>query len=144
MTGRGGMGERANGGMGGGQTVADPPPIAPQPCDGAGRMRLALLHTPSDSDMAESTPSDRIPITIEITPEQKRHIERLADQEGVSPEKALRAVVERELETSSPEKDLEEAQPGSFLDGLEHLVGSVEGPSDLSSNPDYMKGYGRS
>ena len=95
--------------------------------------------------MAESPPSDRIPITIEITPAQKRHIERLADQEGVSPETALRAVVERGLETSSPKEDSEEkAQPGSFLDGLEHLVGSVEGPSDLSSNPDHMKGYGRS
>lgn len=95
--------------------------------------------------MAESPQPDRVAITIEITPEQKRHIEQLAEREGVSPETVLQEVVERGLGTSrSTQESEEEAQPGSFLDGLEHLVGSVEGPSDLSSNPDHMKGYGRS
>ena len=50
--------------------------------------------------MAESTPPDRIAITIEITPEQKARLERLAEQQGVSPDTAVRAVVERGLETS--------------------------------------------
>lgn len=98
--------------------------------------------------MAESTPPDRIAITIEITPEQKARLERLAEQQGVSPDTAVRAVVERGLETSRVREERggteEKSQAGSFLDGLEHLVGSVEGPSDLSSNPDHMKGYGRS
>jgi predicted transcriptional regulator len=98
--------------------------------------------------MAESTPPDRIAITIEITPEQKARLERLAEQQGVSPDTAVRAVVERGLEASRVRDERgrteEESQAGSFLDGLEHLVGSVEGPSDLSSNPDHRKGYGRS
>ena len=34
------------------------------------------------------------------------------------------------------------APPGSFLDGIEDIVGSVEGPTDLSANPRYMEGFG--
>ena len=109
---------------------------------------LYSLQKPPSSAMSESTPPDRIAITIEITPEQKARLERLAEQQGVSPDTAVRAVVERGLEASRVRDERgrteEESQTGSFLDGLEHLVGSVEGPSDLSSNPDHMKGYGRS
>lgn len=96
--------------------------------------------------MDKSTPPDRIPITIEITPEQKRQIEWLAEQKGVSPEAAVRAAIEQGLVTvPSNGDDVEvEVQPGSFLDGIEHLVGSVEGPSDLSTNPKHMEGYGHS
>ena len=36
-----------------------------------------------------------------------------------------------------------EAPPGSFLDGIEDLIGSVEGPTDLSTNPKYLEGLGR-
>ncbi|MCZ6757909.1 MAG: hypothetical protein O7C39_06480 [Bacteroidetes bacterium] len=30
----------------------------------------------------------------------------------------------------------------SFLYGIEHLIGSIEGPGDLSTNPKYMEGFG--
>ena len=36
-----------------------------------------------------------------------------------------------------------EAPRGSFLDGIEDLVGSVEGPADLSTNPRYMDKFGQ-
>lgn len=96
--------------------------------------------------MPESTQPDRIAITIEVTPEQKRQIERLAERKGVSPEAAVRAAIEQGLEAASVDGDEAdvEVQPGSFLDGIEHLAGSVEGPSDLSTNPKHMEGYGRS
>lgn len=95
--------------------------------------------------MAESTQPDRITITVEITPEQKQRIEQFAKQQGVSFEDAVRTAIEHEITAPSPNGDEElEAEPGSFLDGIEHLVGSVEGPSDLSSNPDHLRGYGRS
>lgn len=97
--------------------------------------------------MAESSPSDRIPITIEITPEQKRRIERLAERRRLSPEALVRAVLDQGLEAASSKPGEEQdadIRPGSFLDGIEHLVGSVEGPSDLSHNPEHMEGYGRS
>lgn len=35
------------------------------------------------------------------------------------------------------------AQAGSALDGLEDVVGSTEGPEDLSENREYLRGYGR-
>lgn len=94
--------------------------------------------------MAESTQPDRIPITIEVTPDQKQKIERLAERKGLSPEAVVRAAIDHELETTSPNGNEEDVQSGSFLDGIEHLVGSVDGPSDLSSNSGHMEGYGRS
>jgi len=96
--------------------------------------------------MAESSPPDRIPITIEVTSEQKRRIERLAERRRLSPEAVVRAALDRALASASDETGEGQAdiRPGSFLDGIEHLVGSVEGPSDLSTNPEHMEGYGRS
>ena len=99
--------------------------------------------------MAESPQPDRVAITIKITPEQKRHIEQLAEREGVSPGSVVRNAIEHWLDTASAESEESEieAKPGSFLDGLEHLAGSVddpEAPADLSSNPEHMEGYGRS
>lgn len=97
--------------------------------------------------MAESTPPDRIAITIEITPEQKRRIERLAEQQGVSLEDAVRTAIEHEIAASASDGDETiDAESDSFLDATRDLAGSVkapEAPSDLSSNPEHMEGYGR-
>jgi predicted transcriptional regulator len=98
--------------------------------------------------MAESSPPDRISITIEITPEQKRRIEQLAEQRRLSPEAVVRAALDRELRTSSSDAEApsEGAETGSFLEVTRDLVGSVDGPdvpSDLSHNPEHMEGYGR-
>jgi len=32
----------------------------------------------------------------------------------------------------------------SFLDAASEFVGSLEGPGDLSTNPEYMEGFGKS
>ena len=37
----------------------------------------------------------------------------------------------------------EVSRPGSFLDLARDLAGSIEGPSDLSTNKDYLEGYGK-
>lgn len=95
--------------------------------------------------MSDSRQPDRIPLTIEVTPAQKREIDHLAEQKGLSPEAVVLRALTRELETASDgDERSEQTQSGSFIDGIEHLVGSVKGPSDLSSNPNHMKGYGRS
>ncbi len=39
--------------------------------------------------------------------------------------------------------DKQKAPKGSFLDLAGDLIGSVEGPGDLATNPKYMEGYGR-
>jgi hypothetical protein len=36
-----------------------------------------------------------------------------------------------------------EKEPISFLEAAKDFVGSLEGPEDLSTNKDYMKGYGQ-
>ncbi len=35
------------------------------------------------------------------------------------------------------------ARQGSFIEQAGDIIGSVEGPSDLSTNPEYMKNFGR-
>jgi hypothetical protein len=36
-----------------------------------------------------------------------------------------------------------EEEPISFLEAAKDFIGSLEGPEDLSTNKDYMKGYGQ-
>jgi putative SOS response-associated peptidase YedK len=36
------------------------------------------------------------------------------------------------------------APADSFFERARHLIGSVSGPADLSTNPKYMEGYGES
>ena len=37
----------------------------------------------------------------------------------------------------------EMTRPGSFLDLVRDLAGSIEGPPDLSTNKAYLEGYGK-
>lgn len=75
---------------------------------------------------------------MKVTPDQKRKIKRLAKKQGVSAKEAVMRLVEDALACEKIE-----APNGSFLSGIEDIVGSVEGPSDLSSNPKYLQGFGR-
>ena len=75
---------------------------------------------------------------MKLTPEQKQQIKLLARQRHTSAKEALMGLVEEAL-AQRPFK----APQGSFLDGLEELVGSVAGPPNLSVNPEHMKGFGR-
>lgn len=75
---------------------------------------------------------------MKLTPEQKRRIKYLAEREGTSAKEAVLRLVEQAL----ADEELE-APEGSFLSGIEHLIGSVEGPSDLSTNRKYMEGFGQ-
>lgn len=86
------------------------------------------------------TEKDYVWFGMKVTPEEKQKIKKLAERRGTSQKAAVLEAVEREL----AEEDLPEAQPGSFLEGIEDLVGSVEGPPDLSTNPKYMEGFGES
>jgi hypothetical protein len=76
---------------------------------------------------------------MRLTPEQKRQIEWLAERQGLSQKEVLMRLVEEAV--AEDEQPLD-ARKGSFLDGIEHLIGSGEGPRDLLRDPDRMKGYG--
>jgi len=75
---------------------------------------------------------------MKLTPEQKQQIRLLARQRNTSAKEALMGLVEEALAPTSFK-----AAPGTFLEGLEDLMGSVSGPVDLSTNPKYMKDFGR-
>lgn len=75
---------------------------------------------------------------MKLTPEQKEKIRMLARRRGVTQKKAVMDLVEektRETDFSTPKN--------SFLDGIEHLSGSLSGPEDLSVNLTHMKDFGR-
>ena len=74
---------------------------------------------------------------MKVTPEQKQRIKKLAEQKGTSAKQVIIGLVDKAL----GEEPLD-APAGSFLDGIEDIVGSVEGPADLSANPRYMEGFG--
>jgi hypothetical protein len=80
-----------------------------------------------------------------LTPAEVAEIERLASREGTSKKEAVLKAVRRasEDDRADGEGASAEVRPGSFLDGVEDLIGSVEGPGDLSTNPEHMAGYGR-
>lgn len=74
---------------------------------------------------------------MKLTPEQKQKIKTLARREGVSAKEAIMQLVDRALQTEKLD-----VPKDSFLYGIEHLIGSIEGPGDLSTNPKYMEGFG--
>lgn len=77
---------------------------------------------------------------MRLSPHERRQIERLAAaRETTMKEAVLEAVRHRLGEIAEPFR----AEPGSVLDGLEDIIGSAEGPEDLSANRAYLEGYGR-
>jgi hypothetical protein len=77
---------------------------------------------------------------MKLTPAQKARIKRLARMEGTSAKEAVLRLVDAALDERQPG---EQEPRGNFLDGIEDLVGSVDGPRDLSTNPRHMRDFGR-
>lgn len=74
---------------------------------------------------------------MKLTPEQKGRIKQLARRQQTTAKQALMGLVDQALQEGEARPE-----PGSVLDGLEHLAGSVEGPEDLSTHPRHMAGFG--
>lgn len=82
------------------------------------------------------------PEHIQLTPEQRQRIARLADELGRSWDDVL-----AEALTFAENRRRAKALPGeNAYDALVRLgfLGSVEGPADLSVNPKYVEGFGLS
>lgn len=75
---------------------------------------------------------------MKLTPEQKDKIKQLAIRRGVSQKQVVMDLVDQQTNQLT-----EPAPKNSFLNGIEYLSGSVEGPKDLSTNPDYMDNFGK-
>jgi len=74
---------------------------------------------------------------MKLTPDQKRKIKHLAERDGTSAKDTVMRLVEQAIA-----RDAIDAPDDSFLSGIEEIVGSVEGPVDLASNPKHMEGFG--
>lgn len=61
-----------------------------------------------------------------------------AESTGSTKSAVVREALEAYMGNTLPQKEL------SFLDLAGDLVGSCEGPGDLSTNPKYMAGFGES
>ena len=76
-------------------------------------------------------------LTVRLSAAERRRLLALAERQGVDEEEAAR----RAIATASPAEAPEPDGP-SVADLMGDLIGSVEGPTDLSKA--YMNGYGGS
>ncbi len=79
---------------------------------------------------------------MKVTPEQKQKIKHLAERYGLSAKDTVMKLVEEALAREQRVQPME-IRSGSFLDGVEDIVGAGEGPLDLATHPKYMEGFGR-
>jgi metal-responsive CopG/Arc/MetJ family transcriptional regulator len=77
-------------------------------------------------------------ISLKLADPLLRKLERLARERGQSKSAVVRAALEQFLNGARPAQ-----RPMSALELAGDLVGSLEGPGDLSTNPKYMEGYGQ-
>jgi hypothetical protein len=77
-------------------------------------------------------------ISLKVAENLHRKLERTARERGQSKSEVMRAALEQFLNGGQAP-----GRPQSVLDLAGDLVGSAEGPTDLSTNPKYMEGYGQ-
>lgn len=88
--------------------------------------------------MTTSPKNDIVWFGMKLTPEEKAEIKELARQQGTSAKQAVMALVE-----TAVNQEPVRAPKGSFLEGIEDIVGSVEGVRGLSTNPRHMEDFGK-
>lgn len=77
---------------------------------------------------------------MRLAPDERRQIERLAEARGTTMKDAVLDAVRQQLADLAAQD--EPYVPTGRLKGAEHLVGCIDGPEDLSTNPKWMEGYG--
>ena len=75
-------------------------------------------------------------MTLKVPEALEGRIAAAARKRGESKSALVRRAVDRLLAREAP-------LPGSFAELAAEFAGCVEGPGDLSTNPNHMKGYGR-
>lgn len=76
-------------------------------------------------------------LTVKVTAALDAKLSSLAGRSGTTKSALARRMLEDAL------AKVGRRGQGSFLDLAKDLCGSLEAPEDLSTNPDYMSGYGR-
>ena len=76
-------------------------------------------------------------LSLKVPDDLDREIEDLARRKGWSKSRVIRQAIAGFVPRDN------RASKGSFLAQAGDLIGCVSGPSDLSSNPAHLKGFGR-
>ncbi len=76
-------------------------------------------------------------LSLKIPDALKRRVDAAAAKRGTARSAWVREAMEAYLRQDG------QAEPGSCLDLAGDLIGSVEGPPDLSTNKEYMEGFGQ-
>jgi Arc/MetJ-type ribon-helix-helix transcriptional regulator len=76
-------------------------------------------------------------LTVKVPEKLDLKLTAVAAKRGESKSDLIRAAIESILKIN------EAIAPNSCLDMAKDLVGSVDGPSDLSYNKKHLKGYGK-
>jgi metal-responsive CopG/Arc/MetJ family transcriptional regulator len=77
-------------------------------------------------------------INVRVDPRLKQQLEAEAREEGVSPSEIVRRVLEEHLQKRPPRESAYDLAKRIGLIGV-----FKGGPSDLSTNPAHMEGFGR-
>ena len=76
-------------------------------------------------------------VSLRLADAMDRELSEIAREQATSRSELVRMALETYLANKHAKRK------GSCLDLASDLIGSVEGPSDLSTNKEYLKGYGR-
>lgn len=80
-------------------------------------------------------------LSMKVPEALDQDLAKLAARRGVSKSALIRDMMS---EFVARERSVDDRPPaGSFLALAEDLLGCVDGPEDLSTNEDYLDGYGR-
>lgn len=79
-------------------------------------------------------------LSLKLPASLKAKLDRVARQRGQSKSELVRAALEQFL---AAKRRPESKRPISALELAGDLVGCVEGPGDLATNPKYMEGFGK-
>lgn len=75
---------------------------------------------------------------MKLSPEEKRKIEFLAKEQGISKKEVIMKLVNEEVAEYRVD-----ASPGSTLSRIQNGSAIYDGPEDLSYNSKYLQGFGK-
>jgi len=75
-------------------------------------------------------------VSLKLSAELNSELERQARQRGLRKSQFMRQILEAYITENK------KISSNSLLDSIADLAGVLDGPADLSSNPDHLDGYG--
>ena len=77
-------------------------------------------------------------VTFKADEELVEKLDALADEQHTTRSQLIRSAIEEYVES-----EMRIAEAPSAYEAMKAVIGSVEGPEDLSTNPKYMEGFGQ-